>query len=98
MQLEITDGGGSGGSGTGGTGGTRGTGGTGGTGGSGGSGSGGTGAGGGDPGGAGGGPACEAHEPRVFACTDIDLPERADPSGCNLGLAVEYIVSAAPAP
>ncbi|WP_437612039.1 hypothetical protein WMF20_07840 [Sorangium sp. So ce834] len=85
MQLEITDGGGSGGSGTGGTGGTGATGGSGGS---------GTGAGGGDPGGA-GGPACEAHEPRVFACTDIDLPEREDPSGCNLGLAV---VSVAPAP
>ncbi|XYH96885.1 hypothetical protein ACMHYB_55445 [Sorangium sp. So ce1128] len=30
--------------------------------------------------GAGGGPACEAHEPRVFACADLDLPEAEDPS------------------
>ncbi|WP_437926552.1 hypothetical protein WMF37_47370 [Sorangium sp. So ce291] len=77
-HVEITDDGntgtGAGGTGAGGTG-TGGTG-TGGTG-TGGTGTGGTGTGGT---GTGGGPACEAHEPRVFACADVDLPAAEDPS------------------
>ncbi|WP_437305687.1 hypothetical protein [Sorangium sp. So ce388] len=77
-HVEITDAGntgtgaGSTGTGAGGTGtGTGGTGGTGasdaGTGGTGGTGT-------------GGGPACEAHEPRVFACADVGLPAAEEPS------------------
>ncbi|WP_437815970.1 hypothetical protein [Sorangium sp. So ce1078] len=65
-SVEIIDPGGTG-AGGGGTGtGGDGTGGT---------GTGGTGTGGTGTGGTGGGPACEAHEPRVFACADFDLPQ-----------------------
>ncbi|WP_437969234.1 hypothetical protein WMF04_08030 [Sorangium sp. So ce260] len=78
-----TGGTGTGGTGTGGTGaGGTGAGGTG-AGGTGtaGTGTAGTGAGGTGAGGAGtgGGPACEAHEPRVFACADVDLRDDEDP-------------------
>ncbi|WP_437754819.1 hypothetical protein [Sorangium sp. So ce1389] len=87
-RVEITDAGstgtGAGSTGTGSTG--TGTGGTGGTG-TGGTGVGGSGTGASDAGtggtggtGTGGGPACEAHEPRVFACADVDLPAAEDPS------------------